>query len=191
MRTLDESTGSPSRTGGEGSLARISRVHLRQCRLSRIVDKPPFTQTFIGAVLAAVVAGLVVWFLTTRQPVRVEVTAASVAAAPELRAREANSDASTSTIPVHRPDATTVTLSADPQERTDDACVQAVIDDPDHYTNVRSGPGTNYEIVARVIDGEVFCVTAPKGHWWTIRTANGIDGYIYYDRVRIIGMNRK
>jgi uncharacterized protein YgiM (DUF1202 family) len=154
------------------------------------VDKPPFAQTFVGAVLAAVFAGLIVWFLTTRQPVRVEATSASVAATPELRPREANSDVAMSNASVHRPDAATGTPSAYPTERTDAACVQAVIDDPDHYTNVRSGPGTNYEIVTRVVENEVFCVTAKRGRWWTIRTANGIAGYIYYDRVNVTAASK-
>ena len=155
------------------------------------MDKPPFAQTFVGAVLAAVVAGVIVWLLTTRQPVRVEVTSAAVLPAPELRPREPNTDVATSTASVHRPDTAIVMRSADPHERAADACVQAVIDDPDHYTNIRSGPSTNYEIAARVVDGEVFCVTATNGHWWTVRTANGIAGYIYYNRVRIIGTSQR
>src|SRR5215210_6185831 len=47
---------------------------------------------------------------------------------------------------------------------------QAVINDPDGYTNVRSGPGTHYGIVARVVDGEIFYVVYQQGSWWQGRT---------------------
>ena len=153
------------------------------------MDKPPFAQTFVGAVLAAALASLIVWFLTSRQPIRVEVTSASVVATPELRPREANTDVAMSNASGHRSDAEIVTKRTDTKERTD-ACAEAVIEDPDHYSNVRSGPGTNYEIITRVLENEVFCVTSKEGHWWTIRTAKGVAGYIYYDRVRVIAASK-
>jgi uncharacterized protein YgiM (DUF1202 family) len=34
--------------------------------------------------------------------------------------------------------------------------VRAVINDPDGYTNVRSGQGASYGIIARINEGEVF-----------------------------------
>ncbi len=149
------------------------------------MDKPPFAQTFVGAVLAAVLAGLIVWFLTGRKPIHVEVTAASAATTP-VRPQETSSDVVLSSVLTPRPHGATETFKANPRNLTADACLQAVINDPDHYTNVRSGPSTNREVVARVVDSEVFCVTAQKGRWWTIRTARGVDGYIYHDRVRFI-----
>ncbi|HEY0372999.1 MAG TPA: hypothetical protein VGD79_13420, partial [Thermoanaerobaculia bacterium] len=63
------------------------------------VDKPPFAQTFVGAVLAAVLAGLVVWFVTSRQPVRLEVTAASLAAPSDSRQPEDSNKIAPSTDP--------------------------------------------------------------------------------------------
>lgn len=149
------------------------------------MDKPPFAQTFVGAVLAAVLAGLIVWFLTGRKPIQVEVTAASAAGTP-ARAQETSSDVVLSRVSAPRLYGATETQKANPRDLTADACLQAVINDPDHYTNVRSGPSTNHEVVARVVDGEVFCVTAQKGRWWTMRTASGVAGYIYHDRVRVI-----
>jgi hypothetical protein len=149
------------------------------------VDKPPFTQTFVGAVLAAVLAGLIGWFVTGRQPVRVELSPASVAAVPEQRQRDANRDFTGS---ANHASVATAIQNLNPRERTDSPCIEAVIEDPDRYTNIRSGPSTNYEVIARVVDGEVFCVTAQNGRWWTIRTANRVAGYIYYDRVRIIAL---
>jgi N-acetylmuramoyl-L-alanine amidase len=64
-------------------------------------------------------------------------------------------------------------------------CVEAVINDPDHYTNVRNGPGLEHGVVTRLIEGEVFCVTSQEGRWWRVSTGNGLTGYIYYDRVRV------
>jgi len=64
-------------------------------------------------------------------------------------------------------------------------CREAVINDPDHYTNIRSGPSAKHEVVTRIVEGEVFCVTSLEGRWWRVRTAAGINGYIYYDRVRL------
>jgi uncharacterized protein YgiM (DUF1202 family) len=62
-----------------------------------------------------------------------------------------------------------------------------VIDDPDGYTNIRSGPSVEDQVITRVIDGEVFCVLSRTGNWWLVRTAHDVTGYMYYDRIRIIG----
>lgn len=63
-----------------------------------------------------------------------------------------------------------------------------MIDDPDGYTNVRAGRGTDHEIVATVVDGEVFYVI-PQGDdedWWPVRTADGLSGFIHHSRIRLV-----
>lgn len=128
------------------------------------MDRPPFSQTFVGAVLVAVVAGLVVWLLTGRP------------SSIDQRATHAQTVISTTS--------DRSTSAARP------ACVEAVINDPESYTNIRTGPSSKHEIVARVLQGEVFCVISQRDHWWKVRTATGIDGYMYYDRIRLLAASR-
>jgi uncharacterized protein YgiM (DUF1202 family) len=62
----------------------------------------------------------------------------------------------------------------------------AVINDPDGYTNIRSGPGTQYEIIGTVVENEVFYVISTEGNWWRIRTKDGKEGYMHKSRIRIL-----
>jgi|GEM_PF-1252796 len=65
---------------------------------------------------------------------------------------------------------------------------RAVIDDPDGYTNVRSGPGTQFDIIAEVRQGEIFRVT-PRGHaeWWHVLTPDGrAMGFMHRSRIRLL-----
>ena len=60
------------------------------------------------------------------------------------------------------------------------------IDDPDGYTNIRSGQGTQYSIVARINEGEVF-YTIPKqsSDWWPVRTEDNRYGYMHRSRIKL------
>ena len=61
----------------------------------------------------------------------------------------------------------------------------AVINDPDGYTNIRSGEGTNYNIIGAVYEGEVFyAIRNNSNDWWRIKTKNGIIGYMHKSRIR-------
>jgi uncharacterized protein YgiM (DUF1202 family) len=152
------------------------------------MDRPPFAQTFVGTVLAAVLAALMVWLFTSRQVVRVEVTnAGAIAASPQSSPARPNGEITTTPAL----SSTTAAVNTNPPSRLENACIEAVIDDPDHYTNVREGPSATDKIVTRLLDGEVFCVTSQKGRWWTIRTTSGITGYIYYDRVRVVASDER
>jgi hypothetical protein len=62
---------------------------------------------------------------------------------------------------------------------------QAVIDDPDGYTNVRSGRSSSSEIVAVVRAGEVFSTSRQAGNWWQVKTASGQVGFMYASRIRL------
>ncbi|VXD13399.1 SH3 domain-containing protein [Marinoscillum sp. 108] len=63
-----------------------------------------------------------------------------------------------------------------------------VINDPDGYTNVRKGPGTNYEIVAKAQDNEIFYIEDSDSDWFLIYLIenNYLEGYIHSSRVRRI-----
>ncbi|NET38703.1 MAG: SH3 domain-containing protein [Cyanothece sp. SIO1E1] len=63
--------------------------------------------------------------------------------------------------------------------------VQAIIDDPDGYTNVRSGPGTQHEIIARVFEGEVFYTAPQPDDWWPVRTKDNKLGYMHISRIEV------
>lgn len=60
----------------------------------------------------------------------------------------------------------------------------ALINDPDGYTNVRSGRGTSYNILGVVYEGEVFYVLDDNNDWYQIKTKNGIIGYMHKSRIR-------
>lgn len=63
---------------------------------------------------------------------------------------------------------------------------RAVINDPDGYTNVRSGPSTTDPVVARIKDGEVFQTDPKQGAWWRVRTDKGTFGYVHQSRIRLL-----
>jgi|ERR1041385_807274 hypothetical protein len=66
------------------------------------------------------------------------------------------------------------------------SCLQAIINDPDHYTNVRSGPAATYPIINRIAEQQVFCVNSRSGKWWRITTPEGVRRFMHYDRIRIL-----
>jgi hypothetical protein len=65
--------------------------------------------------------------------------------------------------------------------------LDAVIEDPDGYTNVRSGPSAQAPIVGRVEQGEVFQTFRQPGVWWRVRTAAGTVGFMHRSRIRPAG----
>ncbi len=68
--------------------------------------------------------------------------------------------------------------------------VKVVINDPDGYTNVRSGQGASYGIIERINESEVFYAIPQKNSdWWPIRTADGKYGYIHRSRIKIQDAN--
>ncbi len=62
--------------------------------------------------------------------------------------------------------------------------VEAIINDPDGYTNVRGGADINYPVSTRVRDYEFFYVVPdPNREWWPVRTACNVEGYMHRSRV--------
>ena len=72
-----------------------------------------------------------------------------------------------------------------PLEQKDDSEVQAKINDPDGYTNIRSGPGIDYETVARVVDNEIFYTIPQQSDWWPVRTKDDKLGYMHRSRISL------
>jgi hypothetical protein len=59
----------------------------------------------------------------------------------------------------------------------------AEVNDPDGYTNIRSGKGTDYNILGTVKVGETFYVLHNTGVWWQVKTKTGIIGYVHSSRI--------
>lgn len=57
------------------------------------------------------------------------------------------------------------------------------INDPDGYTNVRSGPSTNQDIVATVRENEFFQILEYGNSWSMIKTPAGRTGYMHTSRI--------
>ncbi|MEO0899620.1 MAG: SH3 domain-containing protein [Bacteroidota bacterium] len=64
---------------------------------------------------------------------------------------------------------------------------RGVINDPDGYTNLRSGPGSSFPIKTKVYEGTTFEVIPTQKDWWEIRLANGTNGFMHKSRVKLIG----
>ncbi|MEM1362805.1 MAG: SH3 domain-containing protein [Pseudomonadota bacterium] len=62
----------------------------------------------------------------------------------------------------------------------------ARIEDPDGWTNIRSGKGTNFDVIGRVYEGEAFYTHGQAGTWWQIRTASGLVGYMHTSRIVLL-----
>jgi hypothetical protein len=76
------------------------------------------------------------------------------------------------------------TTTGDPAERMFN--LPASIQDPDGFTNVRSGPTTESDVVARVYDGEVFYTFRQGSSWWKVRTKDSIVGYMHVSRIHLL-----
>lgn len=63
--------------------------------------------------------------------------------------------------------------------------VRAIINDPDGYTNIRSGQGVNYKIIGRISKDEVFYTIPQQGDWWPVRTTSNQYGYVHRSKIEI------
>ncbi len=59
-----------------------------------------------------------------------------------------------------------------------------VINDPDGYTNIRKGKGTNYPIVGSIERGERFEFYKSDSNWWMVKLGDSIQGFMYSDRIK-------
>ena len=67
----------------------------------------------------------------------------------------------------------------------------AIITDPDGYTNVRAGKGTETSVIYALQTNENFIVYPSNEEWWKVKLNNGSTGYIFHDRVHILNYNLK
>lgn len=65
----------------------------------------------------------------------------------------------------------------------------AVVDDPDGYSNLRSGPSTGGEVLSRVDSGTIVMVLE-RGAWCRVRAKAGRDGYLHESRLRPVEIPR-
>lgn len=63
-----------------------------------------------------------------------------------------------------------------------DFSCEAVIDDPDGFTNLRSQASGNSAIIGRVDAGSTFQTHAQSGDWWRVKV-NGRVGYMHRSRI--------
>lgn len=59
----------------------------------------------------------------------------------------------------------------------------AVINDPDGYTNMRSGPSDKHSILMRVDNDDFFLSRPQPGEWWKVSMLNGTEGYMHKSRI--------
>lgn len=62
----------------------------------------------------------------------------------------------------------------------------AVIEDPDGFTNIRSGASTQAAIVGKVLEGEKFLTYKQPGSWWRVRKADGTTGFMFRKYIRLV-----
>jgi N-acetylmuramoyl-L-alanine amidase len=63
-------------------------------------------------------------------------------------------------------------------KQSEDVPAQAMLTILNPDTNVRSGPGTTYDIVTRVQNGERFAIVKQEDDWFQIRLSDGKTGYV-------------
>ncbi len=65
----------------------------------------------------------------------------------------------------------------------------AVIEDSDHFTNIRQAPSANAPVVNSIWENQFFVVEKKKGEWWKVLNqsiASEGSGYIHKSRVKLI-----
>lgn len=120
----------------------------------------------------------------TIQPVEIEDTAEGTKEAEE---QEEQADVTAPVSEAHAPTdegagAETETVQENVQETTGEpeererTCRVAEGNIP----NLRSGPGSNYDVVGSAYEGEILTVTGPEEDGWLpIRNADGLEGYVF------------
>ncbi len=64
--------------------------------------------------------------------------------------------------------------------------VNAMINDPDGYTNVRQAANVKSQIVSRVSKEEFFQTHSQNSEWWQVRLNSGAIGYMHKSRILMI-----
>ena len=116
--------------------------------------------------LAVVAVALLAWKLLQPSP-----GPATAGAPTETTAAPEEADAKATPVATSPPEAFTLA---------------AGIDDPDGFTNIRSGRSTKAAIIGKVLEGETFLTYRQPGSWWRVRKADGTTGYMFRKYIRLI-----
>lgn len=113
--------------------------------------------------LAAIAVALFAWKLLSPAPATPErpVVAEGATSAPEVAAPTAGAPSEAFTL-------------------------AATIDDPDGFTNIRSGKSVKAAIVGKALEGEKFLTYKQPGQWWRVRKADGTTGFMFRKYIRLI-----
>lgn len=122
--------------------------------------------TLLG--LAAIAVALLAWKLLQPAP-----TAPDVAGVATTNSEAAAPSTGTPTDNVAEAPAEAFTLAA-------------VIDDPDGFTNIRSGRSTKAAIIGKVLEGEKFLTYKQPGSWWRVRKADGTTGFMFRKYIQLV-----
>ena len=76
--------------------------------------------------------------------------------------------------------------ASDASAPTEAFTLAAVIDDPDGFTNIRAGQGTQTRIVGKILEGEKFLTYKQPGQWWRVRKADGTTGFMFRKYIRLV-----
>lgn len=76
--------------------------------------------------------------------------------------------------------------ASDASAPTEAFTLAAVIDDPDGFTNIRAGQGTQTKIVGKILEGEKFLTYRQSGQWWRVRKADGTTGFMFRKYIRLV-----
>ncbi|MCA9912346.1 MAG: SH3 domain-containing protein, partial [Anaerolineae bacterium] len=82
------------------------------------------------------------------------------------------------------PEADTATSTPIPTESAADVCQ---VTSPGNNINVRSGPGTNYNVIASLAFGESFPVLGENNGWYAIQLPDGSTGWVAMSVVQTTG----
>jgi hypothetical protein len=75
---------------------------------------------------------------------------------------------------------------AAPSEPAEAFTLAAVIDDPEGFTNIRSGQSAKTAIVGKVLEGEKFLTYKQPGKWWRVRKADGTTGFMFRKYIQLV-----
>ncbi|MDR0863573.1 MAG: SH3 domain-containing protein [Candidatus Symbiothrix sp.] len=63
----------------------------------------------------------------------------------------------------------------------------AKINDPDGYTNIRAGKGTNFQILDKLYKEETFIIEKNEfSNWWIVKKNNGTIGFVHNSRIQVV-----
>ncbi|WP_161596617.1 SH3 domain-containing protein [Chitinophaga vietnamensis] len=59
-----------------------------------------------------------------------------------------------------------------------------VINDPDGFTNIRSGSNSKAPVIGKIVDKEKFHYWTLNADWWVVQTNKGLRGFVHKSRIK-------